>query len=281
MEKFLYDLHTHSQNSDGQYSINELLKMAESAGLKGLGITDHDSLGSKTDENTINEFGSVKGVLGVEFATDISNLHLVGYMRTWNNSPLKKFLSTQKEARERAAMNTLKKANEMGFSMNYETLIKKYTKGAAIGRPHIAHYLVDLNIVSGIREAFDKYLKIGMPLYIEKKRIGFEELIKKAKSEFNIIIGLAHPFYMDRKSDEIYKIIDRAIEFNIDGIEVHYAGHTKDQVHYLNQLCEARGLLKLGGSDFHGEKIKSDVTLGSGGLFEEDFFKLLDKIDSL
>ena len=281
MVNFLYDMHTHSTNSDGEYSIKDLLKKAEVLGLKAIGITDHDTLGSLSDETFIKNNHHIKGILGVEFATDISNLHLVGYMKTWQNKTLRNFLLTQKEARENAAKRTVQLANNLGFDLDYSTLKEKYAKGASIGRPHIAKYLVDKKIVANVREAFDIYLKEGKPLYIAKKRINFKELIPKAKKEFNIIIGLAHPFFMNRPVSQIYKIIDEIIEYGIDGIEVHYAGHTEEQIKYLDKLCDEKHLLKLGGSDFHGEGVKPDVKLGAGGIFEKDFYKLVRRIELL
>ena len=40
------DLHIHTNNSDGQYSIEDILKKCEKAKLKIISITDHDSVQS-------------------------------------------------------------------------------------------------------------------------------------------------------------------------------------------------------------------------------------------
>ena len=39
-----YDLHTHTTYSDGTFTVEELLKRAKYIGLKGIAITDHDTM---------------------------------------------------------------------------------------------------------------------------------------------------------------------------------------------------------------------------------------------
>ena len=45
MTKFQYDLHTHTTTSDGSLHWRELLSLAKEVGLRGLAITDHNTLG--------------------------------------------------------------------------------------------------------------------------------------------------------------------------------------------------------------------------------------------
>jgi hypothetical protein len=45
MTNFQYDLHTHTTTSDGKLHWKELLNLAKEVGLKGLAITDHNTLG--------------------------------------------------------------------------------------------------------------------------------------------------------------------------------------------------------------------------------------------
>jgi len=47
--------------------------------------------------------------------------------------------------------------------------LKKIAKGKAIGRPHFARLMVEKGYVKSIDEAFQKYLKDGAPLFVEKR----------------------------------------------------------------------------------------------------------------
>ncbi len=46
---FRADLHCHSTCSDGTYNPIQLLEMAKLAGLKGISITDHDTISAYRD----------------------------------------------------------------------------------------------------------------------------------------------------------------------------------------------------------------------------------------
>ena len=58
------------------------------------------------------------------------------------------------------------------------------------------------------------------------------------------------------------ELMPRLLELGINGIEVFNSLHTYDDcVRYLN-YSNANNLIKTGGSDYHGEQIKSDVKIG-------------------
>jgi len=50
----------------------------------------------------------------------------------------------------------------------------------------------------------------------------------------------------------------------LQGIEVHHSDMTKEQMEEYCQMADALGLLRSGGSDFHGEGELPEVKLGIG-----------------
>ncbi|MCK5399848.1 PHP domain-containing protein, partial [bacterium] len=277
---FEYDLHIHTTNSDGELSLEALTEHAIDCGLKGIAITDHDAVGSREQMEFVNN-SPLDIIPGIEFATDIANMHLVGYMKDWNNSTLIGFLKEQRAARTAAAEETLKRALDLGIALDWDVLVKDYAKDSPVGRPHIAKYLVDKGHAETVPDAFVRYLGKNRPLYVRKKRYPFARIIDLAKNEFNIIIGLAHPYLIDGDPARIKELINKCVELGIDGIEVHYSGHTEQQIRYLEEICSKHGLLMFGGSDFHGRSIKPDVSLGDGGVFLKDFNLLKDALRRL
>jgi predicted metal-dependent phosphoesterase TrpH len=59
---------------------------------------------------------------------------------------------------------------------------------------------------------------------------------------------LAHPVYLNRDS-----LIEQFAREGLVGLEVYHSGHTPDVVRRFEALADRLGLLKTGGSDFHGD----------------------------
>ena len=60
----------------------------------------------------------------------------------------------------------------------------------------------------------------------------------------------AHPFWDIEADPAVVETIERFRGWGIDGVEVFYVTHTKEQVDLLVEACD--GLLTTGSSDFHG-----------------------------
>ena len=73
---------------------------------------------------------------------------------------------------------------------------------------------------------------------------------------------IAHNQY--RKNDEeLRELIEHCMDHGLKGMECRYSGYGPERVAYLEALAEEYGLLKTGGSDFHGQN-KPRIHLGSG-----------------
>ncbi|MDM7913276.1 MAG: PHP domain-containing protein, partial [Methanotrichaceae archaeon] len=66
-----FDLHVHSNYSDGRDDVKTILKAAKKRGLDGIAITDHDSLGGSRAARRIIKDLELKMILipGVEVTT--------------------------------------------------------------------------------------------------------------------------------------------------------------------------------------------------------------------
>ena len=60
-------------------------------------------------------------------------------------------------------------------------------------------------------------------------------------------------------------------------MECRYSGYSKEQSDYLEALAEEYGILKTGGSDFHGSN-KPHISLGSGTGELEVPYKYLEEL---
>lgn len=68
---------------------------------------------------------------------------------------------------------------------------------------------------------------------------------------------LAHPLLIGDDA-----VVSKVLKLDVAGIEVYYPQHNGEDVQRYGQLAELHGLLKTGGSDFHGIAGRYPETLG-------------------
>lgn len=252
-----FDLHTHTNNSDGIYSSSDLVDLAIKKKLSGIAITDHDNVdGIECAIKYSSNFADFKVIPGIEFSTIYKGqeVHILGYFIDYKDKNLIELTKEIKASRITRGNKILKKINSLGIDINIED-VREFSSENFIGRPHIARALIKKGYVESINEAFEKYLGINSPAYVERYKIGIDEVINIIKDIGGISV-LAHPGLIKDKS-----IIDYCITQGINGLECIYPKHTEDDFKYFLNKAKSQNLIITGGSDFHGDKTK-DILLG-------------------
>ncbi len=263
-----YDLHIHSTISDGTLTPYEIIDLAVKKNLKGICITDHDDI----CHDHIKEYAEKKGIkyiYGMEFSTDISNLHIIGYNLDINNPSLKKYINFQKAERENAIRAMCKKSVKYNVPIHFGELKKFNTR--SLGRPHLAELMIEKGYVNNFYEAFQKYLKTDKPVFVDYKKYPFIDILKIIY-ESNGIAVWAHPGMI--KHNIFQSNLNSMIKNGLNGLEIYYPRHSKKQVEYFKDIAKANNLLITGGSDFHGST-KPDIKLGCTGVSEEEYEDLI------
>jgi predicted metal-dependent phosphoesterase TrpH len=88
---------------------------------------------------------------------------------------------------------------------------------------------------------------------------------------------LAHPVQLRTENDaQLERIIKDLADLGLAGVEVIHSDHDDALVAKYSALADRFGLLKTGGSDFHGSN-KKDIPLGSakGRRIPREFFDKL------
>ena len=79
----MVDLHIHSTNSDGEYSVKEILEIAEKKGINTISFCDHNVLGAyeELENMDVKKYYKGKIIPGIEFnfAYDKKIFHILGY----------------------------------------------------------------------------------------------------------------------------------------------------------------------------------------------------------
>lgn len=254
----LYDLHTHSNASDGTLSPSGLVEEAHRLGLSALALIDHDTVkGCREAENASKRVG-LKFVPGVEITgKDFNKLHILGLGIDYNNSDLLSVLEKSARSRfERTHLICEYLANK-GIYLDPDKINNSTNN---VGKPHIALEMITQGYATSVREAFDKYLDSPEIDKIKQFRPGYNEAIELIHTAGGLAV-LAHAYQMKKSHAELDEFIGT---FNgLDAIEVFYSHHTVDMARFYLYLAEKYNLLISCGSDYHGS-VKPDIDLGTG-----------------
>ena len=257
------DLHTHSVFSDGTFTPAEIIKEAENNNISAVALCDHNTMSGCREFFKASKNSNVIAVPGVEFSADFfgTELHILGLFID------EKYFDyidekTQKyhELKEISNINLVKKLNENGYKIDYDYL-KCKTPDGLVNRAHIASELTKLGYTKSNDEAFKTILSKKFGLYVPPKRIASFEVLE-ILNNINAVSVLAHPL-LNLNKDKLNGFLKIAKEKGLKAIETRYSLFSEEDTVYLENLANEFGLLKSGGSDFHGLN-KPDINLGTG-----------------
>jgi len=272
----LIDLHIHSKScSDGNLTVEEIVREAKIRNIGLISITDHDSIGCQQKAMALARKNGIRYISGVELNVTFSHpkyhngksisLDFLGYQFDTKNRELKNKLQQIAAYREERAAKILDKINAEFEKEGIEKLTKEDMKAiqasvdGVLGRPHIADYLVRKGIVRTKQEAFDKYLvKCDVPkypLYIEEA----SRLVRNAGGK----LVFAHPndphgtslVNLTKSLDEQMEIIEESILRYIDGVECWHPRNDAQTTNHYVKFAKKHGLIMTGGSDCHQKPI--------------------------
>ena len=272
----IIDLHIHSKScSDGNLTVEEIVKEAKIRNIGLMSITDHDSIDCQEKAMALAKENGIRYISGVELNVTFSHpryqegksisLDFLGYQYDINNNELKNKLHQIAEYREERAAKILDNINAEFEKEGIEKLTKndfreiQASVDGVIGRPHIADYLMRKEIVRSVQEAFDKYLvKCDVPkypLYIEEA----SRLVRNAGGK----LVFAHPndphgtslVTLTASLHEQTEIIEESILRYIDGVECWHSRNDAQTTNHYIKFAKKHGLIMTGGSDCHQKPI--------------------------
>jgi len=264
------DLHSHSTASDGTFAPADVVRLAKEAGLSGLALTDHDTIGGIAEAAAEAARVGVDFLPGIEISAEYPHpgtLHILGYGVDPNSPTLRGLTDTLLAGRDNRNPRIIAKLQELGVAITmeeveHEAKADESATKKPIGRPHIAAILVRKGYVSSMKQAFDKYLAPGGLAYFDKERLTREQAIARIRESGGLPV-LAHPVQLRTKDDvELEQVVKGLVDLGLAGLEVIHSDHDAALVEKYTALADRHGLLKTGGSDFHGTN-KKDIRLGT------------------
>ena len=265
------DLHTHSNCSDGTFSVKELMYYAHEKNLSAIALTDHDTVDG-LDEGALyakENYPDMEFVPGIEFSTveEGKDVHIVGLYIDHHNTEftgkLQQFIDSRTERNKKMCK---KLSEEAGIPISYEELVSSFP-GAVLTRAHYAKFMVDRGYARNRNEVFDKYIGDNCPYYVEREKISPEEAIGYVLEAGGVPI-LAHPILYHMSDRKLDALVARLKGAGLKGIEAIYSTYSPSEERQIKDLAVKYDLAVSGGSDFHGaNKPKIDLGTGMGKLF--------------
>jgi predicted metal-dependent phosphoesterase TrpH len=254
--------------------------MAAEKGLQALSVTDHDTLAGLEEARSAGRELGVEIVNGIELGVEhAGRFHLLGYCFNPDDPALSDRLIYLQEFRANRNRKMVEKMQEQGIDITWEDVVAE-SGGDLIARPHMALAMMRKGIVATPQEAFDKYLRDGGPVHVAKIKMTDEEAIGLVRDAGGVPV-MAHPLSLKMETwDALEAELKRLKDLGLSGVETYYSQHSPEETRQIGEMADRLGLLKTGGSDFHGAP-KPHVFLGavtSGGPAPYDLLERLKEV---
>ena len=250
-----WDIHCHTVFSDGTQTPASLVDEAKRRGLRGVGISDHDTSAGWPDARQAALEASMPLLRGTEITAidgEVS-VHVLGLQYDPNNAHITKLFDDTRAARLKRTQRMVQRLAE-DYPISWQSVLAQVKEGerTTVGRPHIADALVSAGVYRTRGEAFAGAVSASSKYYIPTPSPSTREVVR-AVSEAGGVSIIAHAGDVSRNrrllSDErIAALADEGLA----GLEVWHRGNSPEQRARLLDLARRFGLLVTGGSDWHG-----------------------------
>ena len=249
-----YDLHSHSNRSDGTLTPSEVMQLAREKDLAGVALTDHDTF------EGLDEASAAAGELGLEFVPGIefsaeydgASLHILGYWVDPDDPAIDAELLRLTATRFRRGEMIVEKLRELGLDISLDRVLE-LAEGGAIARPHIAAAMVEAGIVADEKEAFERYISDDGLAYVPKHALHPSDALRLIGDAGGVCV-LAHPG-MWRGTDTVPDaLIEEMAAGGMVGLEVFHPDHDEELRMKYAAVAERLDLVAISSSDCHGER---------------------------
>ena len=245
-----YDLHCHSNNSDGDLSPTELLALAAEREITHLALTDHDTLAGQSEAHQAAVGAGIQFITGLELSATWRGqlLHIVGLNVDIENTTLQAGVEANQQRRFERAERMIADFERHGIQLRAE--VESLLNDAVPTRPHFAQALINMGYAKNKNQAFKRFLVRGKPGYIPLQWPSIEEVGDWVNSAKGTAV-LAHPMRYNFTRTKLGTLIGEMKEAGIHAMEVSTPINDDGQITMLAKLAIEHQLFASMGSDFH------------------------------
>jgi len=241
------DLHLHSTASDGILSPTRVVREAAARGLRGLSLTDHDTVDGIEEAAAEARRLDLEFLIGAELSANSpgKSIHILAYGFDPADPGMRTFFRDFRADRLRRTDEMVERLRVLGVGLTTSDVLAEAGDGVPT-RAHVGRALVSGGWVRKENEAFHRYIARGKPAFVEKKPTPPEQVIELVNGAGGVAI-LAHPG-RDFSQPELAAWMDSGL----DGVEILHPRNDPGVRRALETLVADRQLLRAGGSDWHG-----------------------------
>jgi 3',5'-nucleoside bisphosphate phosphatase len=184
-------------------------------------------------------------------------MHVLGYFLPVQSPALESFLERCRADRIRRAQEMVEQLRRLGLTLTFESVLQE-SAGGAVGRPHVARAVVRHGGAVDTGDAFDRFLGRGRPAFVEKVLPSFAAVAEVVHG----VGGLVSAAHLKERGQSA--VIEQLKAQGLDAIETRHPSHDPDLRARLTDIALRLGLLRTGGSDWHGDP-EPGVTHGGIG----------------
>jgi hypothetical protein len=250
-----FDLHTHSNRSDGVYPPRDVVRFASEAGLAGIALTDHDSLEGYDEALFAGTEMGLEVLCGVELSTihHGGSVHMLGLFLDPHDELLHDQLRRLRDDRIDRAQRMVARLNDLGVPVTWER-VREIAHGESVGRPHIADAMIEAGVISKREQAFtEEWIAHGGRAYVERHTLTPLEGVAVIRQAGGAPV-LAHPIWTAREESLAVEDIEDLVDAGLIGLEVDHPDHDREARAFYGAMAARLGLVPTGASDWHGDE---------------------------
>lgn len=246
------DLHCHSTVSDGLLPPREVVRLAHARGCQLLALTDHDDLRGLPDAADEAAKLGLTFIPGVEISVSWGKhiLHIVGLGFDPENPALKQGLESVRAGRWQRGEMMAASLEKAGIPGTLEGARKYADNPEMISRAHFARYLVEIGKAKDVRSVFFKYLKPGLPGFVEHEWARLHEAVQWITGAGGVAV-LAHPGRYEMGPETLRVLLIEFKRLGGTALEVTSGCHGIAEVSRFGRLAREFGYLASCGTDYH------------------------------
>jgi len=247
----IYDLHSHSDQSDGILSPEALVSRAKRQDVSVLALTDHDTVTGLYRAQRQAALEEIELIAGIEFSAHWNgrNIHVVGLNIDIERASLCDAVAEQEALRNKRAEVIGAKLEGMGVKDAYEGA-KTIAGEGVIGRPHFAAYLVKHGYAKSVQAAFKVYLGAGKPGDVKQMWPELDDVVGTICKSGGVAV-IAHPAKYNMTRTKLCLMLEDFKDAGGLAMEVVSGKQQPDVTKNLAGIAKRFGLLGSCGSDFH------------------------------
>ncbi len=249
----VFDLHTHSNASDGIFPPAVLIEKASAAGINTLALTDHDTVAGLAAAKIAANKYNITLINGIELSAHWRNkpIHIVGLNINPENDAIINAIVKLNQLREARAVAIGDRLKQVGIHGAYENA-KRIAAGGTVTRQHFSTFLIENGYAKNQADAFAQYLANKKPGYVVVDWPGLEETIAQINGACGVAV-IAHPLRYKMTATQLCTMIQDFKGLGGQAVEV-VTGHTQlAEIRRMADYAKRYDVAASVGSDFHNE----------------------------